>query len=285
MNHEHAAVLSTDTVKGNDRIRRALDALAWPLKNRYGLYVLSIVLFLLVWDLCALYDILGKFLPRPHTVIEQIWVLMFKKLASKTLFQHLWASLSRVLIGWAIAVAIAVPLGVFMGLNRYVNAIVKPVFDLLKPMPPISWISLSILWFGMGETSKIFIIAIGSFVPCILNAYNGIRLIDPALYDAARMLGANRRQQILEVGFFASVPAIFAGLQISLSIAWTCVLAAELVGARSGMGFIVILGMNLCKPPMIIAGMAVIALTAWGLSVLMTYLEKLICPWKREMPN
>lgn len=255
------------------------------MKNRYCLYAFSIVLFLSLWDLFAAYDILGKFIPRPYEVINQIWVLMFKKLASKSLFQHLWASLSRVLIGWLIAVGVAVPLGVFMGLNRYVNAIVKPVFDLLKPMPPISWISLSILWFGMGETSKIFIIAVGSFVPCVLNSYNGIRLIDPALYDAARMLGANRRQQILEVGFFASVPAIFAGLQISLSIAWTCVLAAELVGARSGMGFIIILGMNLFKPPMIIAGMAVIALTAWGLSVLMSYLEKLICPWKKELPN
>jgi len=171
-----------------------------------------------------------------------------------------------------------------MALNDYVRAIVKPVFDLLKPMPPISWISLAILWFGMGEESKVFIIAIGSFVPCILNSYNGIRLVDPALYDAARMLGANRRQEILEVSFFGSSPAIFAGLQISLSIAWSCVLAAELVGSRSGMGFIIIMGMNQLNPSMIIAGMIVIAITAWLISVAMGRLERLICPWKREIP-
>lgn len=253
--------------------------------NRYFLYTLSIVIFLTIWDLAAVNKVLGNFLPRPVDVLIQLWSLNTEPLASKTLFEHLWASIYRVIIGWAIGVLVAVPLGVFMGLNPYVKAVVKPVFDILKPMPPISWISLSILWFGLGEESKVFIIAIGSFVPCILNSYNGIRLIDPALYDAARMLGASRRQEILEVGFFASAPAIFAGLQISLSIAWSCVLAAELVGSRSGMGFIIILGMNQSAPALIIAGMVVIAITAFLISVLMERLENIICPWKRELPQ
>ncbi len=232
--------------------------------SRYFLYTLSIAIFLSIWDLAALNKVLGNFLPRPVDVLIQLWSLNTEPLASKTLFEHLWASIYRVLIGWAIGVLFAVPLGIFMGLNPYVKAVVKPVFDLLKPMPPISWISLSILWFGLG---------------------NGIRLIDPALYDAARMLGASRRQEILEVGFFASAPAIFAGLQISLSIAWSCVLAAELVGSRSGMGFIIILGMNQSAPALIIAGMVVIAITAFLISVVMERLENVICPWKRELPQ
>ncbi|RPI72050.1 MAG: ABC transporter permease [Geobacteraceae bacterium] len=265
--------------------RRLIKVLFSAFGNRYFLYTLSVVMFLTLWDLAAVQKILGNFLPRPIEVLSQLMSLNTEPLASKTLFEHLWASIHRVLIGWAIGVSIAVPLGIFMGLNPYVRAIVKPVFDLLKPMPPISWISLSILWFGLGEESKVFIIAIGSFVPCILNSYNGIRLIDPALYDAARMLGASRRQEIVEVGFFASAPAIFAGLQISLSIAWSCVLAAELVGSRSGMGFIIILGMNQSSPALIIAGMVVIAITACLISVLMDRLENLVCPWKRELPQ
>jgi NitT/TauT family transport system permease protein/sulfonate transport system permease protein len=265
--------------------RRLIKLLFSAFGNRYFLYTLSVVMFLAFWDLAAVKKVLGNFLPRPIEVLAQLLSLNTEPLASKTLFEHLWASIHRVLIGWAIGVSIAVPLGVFMGLNPYVRAIVKPVFDLLKPMPPISWISLSILWFGLGEESKVFIIAIGSFVPCILNSYNGIRLIDPALYDAARMMGANRRQEIIEVGFFASAPAIFAGLQISLSIAWSCVLAAELVGSRSGMGFIIILGMNQSSPALIIAGMVVIAITACLISVLMDRLEKMVCPWKRELPQ
>jgi sulfonate transport system permease protein len=265
--------------------RRLIKLLFSAFGNRYFLYTLSVVMFLAFWDLAAVKKILGNFLPRPIDVLSQLMSLNTEPLASKTLFEHLWASIHRVLIGWAIGVSIAVPLGIFMGLNPYVRTIVKPVFDLLKPMPPISWISLSILWFGLGEESKVFIIAIGSFVPCILNSYNGIRLIDPALYDAARMLGASRRQEIVEVGFFASAPAIFAGLQISLSIAWSCVLAAELVGSRSGMGFIIILGMNQSSPALIIAGMVVIAITACLISVLMDRLENLVCPWKRELPQ
>ena len=265
--------------------RRLIKVLFSAFGNRYFLYTLSVVMFLTLWDLAAVQKILGNFLPRPIEVLSQLMSLNTEPLASKTLFEHLWASIHRVLIGWAIGVSIAVPLGIFMGLNPYVRAIVKPVFDLLKPMPPISWISLSILWFGLGEESKVFIIAIGSFVPCILNSYNGIRLIDPALYDAARMLGASRRQEIIEVGFFASAPAIFAGLQISLSIAWSCVLAAELVGSRSGMGFIIILGMNQSSPALIIAGMVVIAITACLISVVMDRLENIVCPWKRELPQ
>jgi NitT/TauT family transport system permease protein/sulfonate transport system permease protein len=254
------------------------------LDNKYLLYTSSIVLFLSLWDYAAVRKLLGNFLPRPSEVLLQLWSLNSEPLASKTLLEHLWASIKRVIVGWAIGVSIAVPIGVFMGLNPIVRATAKPIFDLFKPMPPISWISLSILWFGLGEESKVFIIAIGSFVPCVLNAYNGIRLIDPALYDAARMLGANRRQEIIEVGFFASAPAIFAGLQISLSIAWSCVLAAELVGSRSGMGFIIILGMNLSEPSLILAGMVVIAITACLISILMGRLENLVCPWKRELP-
>ncbi len=253
-------------------------------QSQYILYFLSIVLFIGAWHIGATYKLLGAFLPTPLAVLREFQVLSTETLAGKTLLWHLWSSIHRVLIGWALAVVIAVPLGVFMALNDYVRAIVKPVFDLLKPMPPISWISLAILWFGMGEESKVFIIAIGSFVPCILNSYSGIRLVDPALYDAARMLGANRRQEILEVSFFGSSPAIFAGLQISLSIAWSCVLAAELVGSRSGMGFIIIMGMTQLNPAMIVAGMIVIAITAWLISVAMGRLERLICPWKREIP-
>ena len=247
------------------------------------LYLISIVMFISAWHVAAVYQLLGTFLPTPLEVVRAFWTLTGETLAGQTLFGHLWSSLHRVLIGWSVGVVFAVPLGVFMALNDYARAIVKPVFDLFKPMPPISWISLAILWFGMGEESKIFIIAIGSFVPCVLNAFNGIRLVDPALYDAARMLGASRRQEILEVALFGSLPAIFAGLQISLSIAWSCVLAAELVGSRSGMGFIIILGMNQLKPAMIITGMILIALTAWCISTFMGRLEKHICPWKREI--
>jgi len=253
------------------------------LKNRWLLYAVSTIAFFIIWEYVALNRFLGSALARPYEVLLQLADMMVHPIAGKGLIGHIWASTQRILIGFAIGAVLATPLGLFMALNRYVDAIVKPVFDLIKPMPPIAWVSIAILWFGIGEPSKIFIIVVGTFVPCLLNAYNGVRLIEPQLYDVVRMLGGNRRDEILHVCFPAAFPAIFAGLQISLSCAWTCVLAAELVSARSGLGFIILLGMTQSKPALIVGGMVVIAMVAWLTTLLVSGLEKVLCPWKREI--
>lgn len=250
-------------------------------RSEFTLYVLSFFCFLLLWDWVAKEQILGRSLAPPLDVLKELHRLTTVKLAGKDLFGHIWDSTRRVFIGFAIGAAFAIPLGLLMALNRYINALVKPVFDIFKPMPPIAWISIAILWFGIEEASKVFIIVIGAFVPCLLNAYNGVRLIEPELYDVIRMLGGNRRAEILHVSFPAAFPAIFSGLQISLSIAWTCVLAAELVSSRSGLGWIIIQGMRLTRPDLVIGGMAIIALVAWLSTLLISGLERLICPWKR----
>ena len=256
------------------------------LTNRWFLHSVSLATFLLIWEIVARFDVLGagaSALATPVQVLYQLFDLMHNNLAEHSLWGHAWASTQRVLLGFSIAAVLAIPLGLFMALNPYVNAIVKPLFDLLKPMPPISWISISILWFGIGETSKVFIIVLGTFVPCLLNAYNGVRLVDPELYDVVRMLGGSRRDEIFHVCLPASFPSIFAGLQISLSIAWTCVLAAELVSARSGLGYIIVQGMNLSLPAMVMGGMVVIAVAALGTTLIVTALEKKLCPWKRTI--
>ena len=276
-----AAVANEMVVQGQEKKK---EHIVWRfLLSSWTLHFFSITVFFLIWDFLAAHKILGNSLARPLDVLQQIIYLSTHRLAGLTLWGHIWASLSRVLIGWSIASALAIPLGLFMALNDTVRAIAKPLFDLIKPMPPIAWISIAILWLGIGEVSKIFIIMIGTFVPCLLNAYNGVRLVDPQLYDVIRSLGGNRRDEIFQICFPAALPAIFAGLQISLSLAWMCVLAAELVSARSGLGFLIISGMNSSKPAVILAGMVVIAFIAWLTSLLMSYLEKVICPWKRDI--
>jgi len=252
-------------------------------KNEYFLYVFSFIAFLLIWDWVAKEQILGRSLAPPYDVAKELERLMTVKLAGKNLWGHIWDSTRRIFVGFVIASVFAVPIGLLMALNRYINSIIKPVFDIFKPMPPIAWISIAILWFGIEEASKVFIIIIGAFVPCLLNSYNGVRLIDPELYDVVRMLGGNRRDEIIQVCFPAAFPAIFAGLQISLSISWTCVLAAELVSSRSGLGWIIIQGMRLTRPDLVIGGMAIIALVAWLTTLLVSGLEKIVCPWKCEI--
>lgn len=253
------------------------------LRNEYFLYCVSLIAFFVIWHIVAKLQLLGSSLATPWEVVLQMKKLAVTKLAGNTLWGHVWASTRRILIGFTLASAFAIPIGLFMALNKYVDAIVKPVFDIFKPMPPIAWISIAILWFGIGESSKVFIIVIGTFVPCLLNAYNGIRLIEPELYDVIRVLGGNSRDEIFQVSFPASMPAIFAGLQISMSSAWTCVIAAELVSARAGLGWIIIQGMKWTQPAMVIGGMIIIAIVSIVTTSSLTLLEKWLCPWKRDI--
>ncbi|MBF0530896.1 MAG: ABC transporter permease [Deltaproteobacteria bacterium] len=253
------------------------------LTNEYFLYFISTLAFFLIWDLVAKSGIFKGALASPFQVVERFERLWSDTLAGLTIWGHIWASAKRIFIGFVIAAFIGVPLGLYMALNPYVDAVVKPIVDIFKPMPPISWISIAILWFGVGEPSKVFIIVIGTFVACLLNAYNGIRLIEPELYDVIRVLGGKRWHEILYVSFPAAFPAIFAGLQIGISWAWACVLSAELVASRSGLGFIIVQGMKLSDPALVIGGMLLIAVVAWLTSIFMELLEKLLCPWKREI--
>jgi ABC-type nitrate/sulfonate/bicarbonate transport system permease component len=251
--------------------------------NEYLLHVVSIVAFLYLWNYVAVSGVFKGALCTPWQVAEQFHSLMYNTLAGLTIWGHILASTQRIFIGFVLASLVAIPLGLFMALNSYVDAVVMPIFDIFKPMPPIAWISLSILWFGVGEESKVFIICIGTFVPGLLNSYNGIRLIDPELYDVVKVLGGNRWNEIIKVSFPASFPAIFAGLQISLSNAWTCVLAAELIASRSGLGFIIVQGMKVGDTSMVIAGMLMIGIAGWAMSMLVSGLQKLLCPWKSDI--
>lgn len=252
--------------------------------HTWVLYTISLFSFFYLWNYVANSGILGSSLAPPSDVASQLYkMLMEVKFAGYSLGEHIWASTKRVVIGFLLAAGFAIPLGLAMALIPPVNAFVKPVFDIFKPMPPIAWVSISLLWFGIGETSKVFIIFIGTFVPCLLNAYNGIRLVDPELYDVIRVLGGTRKDEILQVCFPASFPAVFAGLQIALSMAWTCVLAAELLSSRNGIGFLIKKGMDIHKPELILGGMVIIALTAWITSLLLQILERKLCPWKRSI--
>lgn len=251
------------------------------LTNKRFLNVVSIILFLLIWDLIVIATGTAM-MPRPYEVVTQFIRLLTTKLAGYTMLGHTWISFRRVMIAFLSAAVVGIPIGVLMGFNKTANAIIRPIFEFFKPMPPIAWISISILWFGIGETSKIFIIFIGALVPLILNAYNGIRLVDPELYDAIRNLGATYWQEHIQVTAPSCIPAIFAGLQIALSTSWTCVVAAELVGARSGVGFIIIQGMKLDNTAMCIAGMLMICLVSFLTSFLLSLIERWLCPWLRK---
>lgn len=245
--------------------------------------IASLLLMVALWQLVVGTGNFGKALPSPAAVARQFWLMLFEPIGRTSLYGHIWASLVRVLSAFGVAIITGIPLGLLMGWNKKFEAIVRPIFEMFRPIPPIAWIPLAILWFGIDETPKIFICFIGAFVPVVMNAYTGVRFTDPMLLDAARMLGGNPRQLFLEVAVPSALPAIFAGLQNGLSLGWMCVLAAEMVGAQEGIGYLILLGMDMSNPAMIITGMLLIGAIGAAIAVLLRYAEKRICPWKREI--
>lgn len=242
----------------------------------------SAILFLAFWKVTTL--IIGtKQLPSPEMFFTEAVRMFTVKIGGNSIWMHIYYSMRRVLIAYFWAGIIGLPLGLYMGWSRVCEKIVMPIFELLRPIPPIAWIPIAILWLGIGEGPKVFICFVGAFVIFILNSYTGMRYIDPLLLDAARSFGATRNQQFFNVAIPASLPSVFAGVQNALSMSWMCVLAAELVGAREGVGFIIIQGMDLNKPAMILVGMAIIGLVGAGLAATFRWIERRLCPWRREL--
>ena len=242
----------------------------------------SFALLVIIWQFAAM-RLGADNLPSPLTVLQKAAMMYSEPIGGKSMFAHIGYSLWRVLAAYLLAAGIGIPMGIAMGWNVTIRKIISPVFEVLRPIPPLAWIPLAILWLGIGEGPKIFICFVGAFVIFVLNAYTGMRYTERLLIDAARTFGATRHQQLFNVAIPASLPSVFAGVQNAMSMAWMCVVAAELVGAREGVGFIIIQGGDLSDVPMIIVGMMTIGLIGFALAVSLRFLERMLCPWRRDL--
>ncbi len=253
--------------------------------RRLIISVISVVAAVGIWFLLTsqIKVIPPAFLPPPQNIVTDFFRILRSSYVGNTLIGHTLVSLQIVLGGFFLAVAIGIPLGVLMGWFKRIEAIVDPIFQLIRPIPPLAWIPLSLLWFGIGIKSKIFVIWLSAFVPCVINSYTGIRLTDPLLVKAALGLGVKRQWDLLrEVAIPSSLPVILGGVRIGLGSAWMTLVAAELLASDAGLGYMMQMARRALEPSVIILGMLVIgvlgALMARGLKVL----EKRICPWVVE---
>ena len=214
--------------------------------------VTSMLLFLIIWEVCSdgLRLLPVYSLPSPVASAEAFFRKFYDRSPDRAyIWQHALASLKVVLIGGGLGVAVGIPLGILMGWYTRFDLFFKGIFDVIRPIPPIAWIPLVILWFGVGELPKYAIIFIGSFTNITLNAYTGAQRVDPTLIGCARMLGTSDRDIFLRVILPSSLPQIFAGMQVALSTAWMAVLAAEMVGAQEGCGWIILRGSDTTNIP------------------------------------
>lgn len=250
---------------------RPENAVAKAVRDKW-ISLVSFALFLAAWEAVCAFEIIGPYQLVPPTEVVGVFVdkLGNVKPDGALLQQHAWASLSLAFVGFFAAVLVGVPLGLFMGWYPPVNYMVRPLFDAIRPIPPIAWIPIAILWLGIGIYAKSFIIFLAAFVPCVINSYTGIRLTNPVLIRVARIYGASNWETFLKIGVPSAIPMIFTGMKLSLNAAWTTLVAAELLAASQGLGYLIQLGRRLARPDVIIVGMLTIgllgALMSWGLT-------------------
>jgi NitT/TauT family transport system permease protein len=253
-------------------------------QEKIVLSISSVLGFLLLWYLIT--DLFGLMpaivLPSPEKVFFTIYEKTLVPVGEEKLFGHIGVSLVRILVGVGIALGLAIPLGVLMGWYEDLDSVASPIIEVLRPIPPIAWIPLAILWFGIGLGSKVFIIAIGVFFPTLINTYIGVKFVDPLLIKAGQTLGAKDKDILWEVVVPASVPLIVAGVRIGVGLGMMCLVAAELVAASTGLGYLIMLGGDDLKPELSITGMILIGLLGLIADRVILGFERRVIYWKKE---
>lgn len=217
--------------------------------------------------------------PSPGEFWTSLRQIAVRGYAGGQLLTHALHSLKLVAMGFTVAILTGVPLGLWMGWSRKAEAAINPVFLIIRPIPPLAWIPLAILWLGLGDAAKIMVIWFSAFVPSVINSFAGVRNIDKPIIEAARMLGTPRWRLVSEVIAPAASPMIFTGLRLSLQAAWTTLVAAELVGALVGIGFILNMAQQDLYPGMILVGMIVVGLLGWATTALLGLAERRALAW------
>ena len=227
-----------------------------------------------LWALVAASGLVPElFLPTPAAVAAKFVELTQQPFVGYTLQQHLASSFGRFGMGFALAVAIGVPLGLAMGWFRWLDGVVSPLFDGLRFVAPIAWVPFAALWFGTGIGGPVLVIFAGAFPPCVINAYRGAKYVDRRLVEAAQTLGASNWLILSEVLLPASVPSIVAGVRVSAGLGWQSLIGAELIVASSGIGYLIVKGQSNISTAIVMSGMIAIGIVGFAIDAALRRLE------------
>jgi NitT/TauT family transport system permease protein len=252
------------------RVRGVLLALGFP------------VAVVAVWHF-ATYGRKFSLVPPPSDVALELYDLafggIFDDAYSQTLHIHLIASMSRVYGGFALALAVALPLGLMIGRIPLVRQLLDPTLQLLRPIPVTAWLPLAMIMFGLGPRSAFFLVFLGAFYPILINTIFGVRSVDPRLFEAASMLGCQGSAQFFKVVLPASLPAIFTGLRLGLGFAWVVIVVGEMTGVPTGLGAIIMEARQLSRTEIVICGMVVIGVAGFITDRLVLALGRRLLRW------
>lgn len=251
------------------------------LKDKAGL--LPIVVFFLLWEVFSRFNeqlelFNPNFLPAPSVIVQEMWYLAQTGLIQESLK----ASTFRILLGFCIGVVLAVAVGVFMNKHKKVEYWLSPVLNLLGPIPALALLPMFIIWFGIGEMPKVLLIAWTTFVPVLANTLDGLKSVNPLLIRSALCLGAKERHIFWKVVFPSAIPSIFVGAQVSLGLGFSSLIVAEMMGAKSGLGYIITDARNYLKLSNMFVAIILIGLEFSIFSYLLRLLEKRLVSWRQN---
>ena len=248
------------------------------------LSILSVAAMLGLWAIATeLGWVKPLFLPKP----EAIWFAFKQAVAgdldNHTLWVHFLWSMYRVFAAFLLAVAIGIPVGIGMGVSRFARGIFDPPIEFYRPLPPLAYLPLIVIWFGIDETAKIVLIFLACFAPLAMAARAGVRSVTIEQINAAYSMGASKWQVIWHVVIPAAMPEIMTGMRIAIGFGWTTLVAAEMVAATVGLGQMVLNASNFLRTDVVIMGIIVIGVVAYLFDLLMRYVEHLVVPWKGKV--
>lgn len=223
------------------------------------------------------------FLPTPETVLERLYESALGKLTDAPLAEHFGWSMFRVFSAFVAACATAIPIGIAMGVSRVARGIFDPPIEFYRPLPPLAYLPLIVIWFGIDELSKVLLIYLACFAPLAMSAQAGVRSVSQEQIHAAYSMGASKRQVIWHVIVPAAMPEILTSMRIAIGFGWTTLVAAEMVAATRGLGQMVLNASNFLRTDIVIMGIVVIGAVAYLFDLLMRYVEKLVVPWKGKL--
>ncbi|THU01061.1 ABC transporter permease subunit [Lampropedia puyangensis] len=251
-------------------------------KSSRSISLLTIVALVALWWLATQRAwVPTLFLPAPAAVKDAFIAAWSGQIqGGQPLLEHLQWSAIRVFGAFFAALVTAVPIGIAMGVSRVARGVFDPPLEFYRPLPPLAYLPLIVIWFGIDETSKILLIYLACFAPIALAAKAGVRSASVEQINAALSLGASRWQLIWHVIIPAALPDILVGLRIAIGFGWTTLVAAEMVAATVGIGQLVLNASNFLRTDMVVMGILVIGLVAWSFDLLMRWLEHRLVPWQ-----
>lgn len=275
-----------NTTRSNNNERVAL-VQSERRKNQYMnamLSVAGILGFLIFWQVITATGMVGsKFLSPPMQIIN----LFLAKLTDPdpdgaVIGVNILSSLQIALSGFGLAIIIGVPLGLLMGWYKGIDSFVRPIFEIIRPIPPVSWIPLTIVWLGIGLTAKALIVFFAAFVPCLINAYTGIRQTSEVLKNVAKTCGASNFTVFWKVGIPSAMTLTFAGIKVAIGNAWATLVAAEMLAASSGLGYMILMGRQFGRVDLVILGIVVIGVIGTIITIFIGMVENRVLGWKKR---